>query len=180
MDKAVVLIDGGYLNKICDNIFHRRVYIDRLGDALCQPNYSRFRTYYYNCPPYQDTPPTEDQRNRKENYDRFKAQLQAQPRTTVREGRLRLISRSPFDAEQKGVDVRLACDLVKLAATHTVQKAIIVGGDADFVPAVEIAKEDMILTSLWYVSGNCSPHLWTVCDERNVITQSLIDSVAIR
>jgi len=96
----------------------------------------------------------------------------------VREGRLRVISRTPFDLEQKGIDVLFACDLVRLAASRLIEKAVIIGGDADFVPAVAIAKEEMIITKLCYVPGHCSPHLWNICDERMVLTQEFIDRVS--
>lgn len=96
----------------------------------------------------------------------------------MREGRLRLISSDPFDVEQKGVDVLFACDLVRLAARNVIQKAIIIAGDSDYVPAVNIAKEEMVITKLIYVPGHCSPHLYNVCDERRRLTQALIDSVS--
>ena len=59
-----------------------------------------------------------------------------------------------------------------------IQKAIILGGDADYVPAVNIAKEEMVLTKVVYVPGHCSPHLFQACDERNRLTQTLIDLVS--
>lgn len=179
MDRAVVFIDGGYIDKINMNLYgYRRILLDRLSDEICKPDCVRFRTYYYHCPPHQDDPPTEDQRRRKAGYDKFVGRLREKPRFMIREGRLRVVSRDPPVFEQKGVDVLFACDLVRLAATHTVNKAIIISGDSDFVPAVAIAKEEMVLTSLWYAPGHCSPHLWTICDERNALTQELIDSVS--
>lgn len=43
--------------------------------------------------------------------------------------------------QQKGVDTLMAIDLVKLSATNTIQKAILITGDSDFVPAVKEARE---------------------------------------
>lgn len=178
MDKAVVLLDGGYVDALNrDHFGRKRIEYERFSDGLCQPDCARFRTYYYNCPPYQDDPPTPDQSLKTSNYNRFIARLQKKPRFVVREGMLRLISRTPLDVEQKGVDVKLACDLVRLSARNVVHKAILVGGDSDFVPAVEIAKEEMVLTELVYYPGHCSPHLFDVCDERRLLTQRFIDSV---
>jgi uncharacterized LabA/DUF88 family protein len=179
MDKAVVLLDGGYIDALNRDIFGRkRINYQRLSEELCEPDCVRFRTYYYNCPPYQNDPPTPDQRQRKASYDRFIHRLRRRPRFIVREGILRLISRIPFDVEQKGVDVLFACDLVRLAARNVIQKAIIVAGDSDYVPAVNIAKEEMVITELVYVPGRCSPHLYNICDERRRLTQALIDSVS--
>jgi len=77
------------------------------------------------------------------------------------------------------VDVLFACDLVRLCARNVVEKAIIVAGDADFVPAVEIARKELVITKLFYYPGRCSPHLYDVCDEREKLTQDLIDSVIL-
>lgn len=179
MDKAAVLIDGGYLDKVNTNVFgRRRIDLEKFSDELCKPDCVRFRTYYYHCPPYQYNPPTLQQRRFKASYDKFIHKIRQKPRFEVREGMLRLISRTPFKVEQKGVDVLLSCDLVRLAAKNAIEKAIIVGGDSDFVPAVKIAKEEMILTEVCYVPGNCSPHLRTECDMKRILTQDLIDAVS--
>lgn len=179
LDKVAVLIDGGYLDAVNRNIFGRkRIELEKLSDELCKPDCTRFRTYYYHCPPYQDNPPTPQQREFKANYDKYIHRIRQKPRFQVREGRLRLVSRTPFEVEQKGVDVLLSCDLVRLAAKNAIEKAIIVGGDSDFVPAVKIAKEEMILTEVCYVPGSCSPHLRTAYDMRRTLTQTLIDSVS--
>lgn len=179
MNRAAVLIDGGYLDGLNREIFgYKRIDLEKFSSALCAPDCERFRTYYYHCPPYQDNPPSPEQSSKKANYDRYVMKLRSKPRFMVREGRLRVISRTPFDLEQKGIDVLFACDLVRLAASRLIEKAVIIGGDADFVPAVAIAKEEMIITKLCYVPGHCSPHLWNICDERMVLTQEFIDRVS--
>ena len=54
----VILIDGGYLDKVLDHDFAKaRVDIGRLGDELAA-GMERLRTYYYHCMPHQSTPPT--------------------------------------------------------------------------------------------------------------------------
>lgn len=178
MDKAAVLIDGGYIRALNRSQFGmKNIDYLRFSVSLCGPNCERFRTYFYICPPYQDTPPTEDQKRRKAEMDSFLSSLRRYPRFQIRLGRLRRIPRPPW-FEQKGVDVLFACDLVKLSVGKAIQKAIIVSGDSDFVPAVRIAKEEMVITKLWYYPRHCSPHLFDVCDERERLTQTLIDSVS--
>jgi len=177
MDRAVVFLDGGYIDKIKDYYIGREKldYI-KLSEQLCSPECMRWRTYYYHCPPYQDDPPTQEQRERKAGYDRYADRLGRLDRFILREGRLRLVKREPYEVEQKGVDVLLACDLVRLSATHQIHRAIIVGGDADFVPAVKIAKDEGVLCVLYYKGDACSPHLRDVCDERRLITEEMIRS----
>ena len=179
MEKAAVLIDGGYIRALNrDHFGMKSIDFQKFSDDLCKPDYERFRTYYYICPPYQDNPPTPQQRQKKAGMDSFLFHLRRHPRFIVRLGRLRLISRNPLKFEQKGVDVKLACDLVRLSAKGVIQKAILVSGDSDFVPAVEIVKEDLVLTKLVYYPYHRSPHLFDACDERERLTQSFIDSVS--
>jgi uncharacterized LabA/DUF88 family protein len=177
MDKAAVLIDGGYIDAINRDHFGRQK-IDLLSfsSILCEPDCTRFRTYYYNCPPYQGNPPTEYQKSRKAGYDRYINKLRSLPRFIIREGILRLISEEPFEVEQKGIDVLFACDLVRLSASRAIQEAIIVAGDADYVPAVEIAREEHVIAKLVYYPGSCAPALYDACDERVRITRELIES----
>jgi len=177
MDKAAVLIDGAYVNRLNhDHFGMKRIDYLRFSDGLCQPNCERFRTYYYNCSPYQDSPPTQEQRQRKADMDKFLAHLKAYPRFEVRLGVLRRDLSGNF--QQKGVDVLQACDLVNLAAKGAIHKAVIVSGDADIVPAVKIAKEEMIITKLAYHPNHCAPALFQICDENIQLTQSFIDSVS--
>ena len=72
MDKAAVLIDGAYLDAVNRNVFGRkRIVLEKFSDELCKLDCNRFRSYYYHCPPFQDSPPTQIQRQYKANYDRY-------------------------------------------------------------------------------------------------------------
>ena len=179
MEKAAVLIDGGYLDALNLNHFgKRRIDFLQFSEELCNPSNSyRFRTYWYNAPPWQDNPPTPKQSRQLAGYQKFTSSLERKPRFTVRAGvcKMNVTTSRP---EQKGVDVLLACDLVRLAARNVITRAIIIGGDADFVPAVGIAKEELIITELIYYPGSCSPALWDACDERIRLTQAFINSVS--
>ncbi len=66
--------------------------------------------------------------------------------------------------------------MVQLAAKQAIQEAILVSGDSDFIPAVLAAKQEGVLVRLFH---GAKPHneLWKECDERNQITQTLIDAV---
>ena len=175
--KAAVLIDGGYIRALNKTHFGlKNINFLKLSDLLCEPDCTRFRTYYYIAPPYQDPIPTQKQRQMKADMDKFLHQLDQYPRFVIRLGRLRRTGKNKF--EQKGVDVLFACDLVRLAAARVIDKAIIVSGDSDFTPAVEIAKEEMVITKLVYYPSACAPALYNACDERQKITQILIDMVS--
>jgi len=178
MPKAVVLIDGGYLNKVLEKVFNKPPFnYEKFSDILCdRADCQRVRTYYYNCPPYQSNPPTEIERKRISDFDRFCAYLNQLPRFEIRLGRLQKIGK---EFKQKGVDVFLSVDLVKLSCKGVIDKAILVTGDSDFVPAVKVSKEEGIVTILYY--SRTPPmyvhyELLQECDEKYEITQELIDA----
>jgi uncharacterized LabA/DUF88 family protein len=176
--KAVVLIDGGYLAKVLEEVFQRPQFdFKNFSDKLCQDaGCNRVRTYYYHCRPYQSNPPTEEEKNRYAQWMKFEEYLKRIPRLDFRVGRLQRISRA---FKQKGVDVWFSVDLVKLACKGVIDKAILITGDSDFVPAVNVAKEEGIVTVLYYSK---QPPLYVhnelleCCDETYEITQEIIDA----
>jgi uncharacterized LabA/DUF88 family protein len=64
-----------------------------------------------------------------------------------------------YDIKQKGVDMRLGLDVAAMAFKKQVNQIILVAGDADFVPAVKLARRegvDVVLDPMW---GNPAPDL---------------------
>jgi uncharacterized LabA/DUF88 family protein len=56
-----------------------------------------------------------------------------------------------IDVKQKGVDMRLGLDVASMAFKRQVNKMILIAGDADFVPAVKLARReglDVIVVSM--------------------------------
>jgi len=136
--RAAVLIDGGYFLKINKKFFGKaRVDLLKLSNILCGECF-RLITYYYDCMPYQSGIPTPNERKMYANKYRFITALRKLERFEVRLGRL---GKKGSDFEQKGVDVRFGLDLARLSDRKQIDKAIIVSGDSDFVPAVQYANE---------------------------------------
>jgi len=178
MNKAVVFLDGAYVNKVLENVFHRPPFsYEKFTDVLCQKaDCQRVRTYYYNCPPYQSNPPTTIESQRTAKFDKFIAYLKKSPRFEIRLGRLQRIG---GEFKQKHVDVYLSVDFVKLSCKGIIDKAILVTGDSDFVPAVKVAKEEGIVTILYYSSTPpmyVHDELLDACDEKYEITSDLINA----
>jgi uncharacterized LabA/DUF88 family protein len=72
-------------------------------------------------------------------------------------------------------------DLVKLSSSNRIDKAVLVSGDSDFVPAVRAAKDAGVIVELYYSKGqNLSNELYQICDARFVITQDMIDKCTLR
>lgn len=147
----------------------------KLASSMAGGNFI-LRTYYYNCLPYQSRNPTEDEKQRYDNTQRFHHALALLPRFEVRLGRLEL--RGIDNAgnqifEQKRVDILLGVDLVQLAAKGHIGTAILLAGDSDFVPAVAVAKAEGVLVRLFH-GDNCHRDLLREVDERVRIDQEFI------
>lgn len=57
-----------------------------------------------------------------------------------------------FNAQQKGVDMKIGIDIASLAYKHQVDQIILISGDSDFVPAAKLARRegiDFILDPMW-------------------------------
>ncbi len=186
MDYAAVFLDGGYLDKVLEVFNFIAIDYEAFSDELCRRSggFSRFRTYYYHCAPYQSNPPTIQESERYARKRQFYSALRYLNRFEVRLGKLEM-RRCPrcSDARprQKRVDSKLAIDLVRLAAKGHVKKAILVAGDSDHAPAVEVAKEESVLVTLWHLPNSVTTtahgELKQLCDERYEITEQLLKSV---
>jgi uncharacterized LabA/DUF88 family protein len=174
-DRAAVFIDGAYLTKILDVDFGKpKIDLAGFSDILCG-DYERLRTYYYNCMPFQSNPSTEEERRRFASMDKFVYTLRKLPRFEVKLGRLGCVG---GEFIQKRVDIALAADLVRLSCGRMIQKAVLVTGDSDFLPAIEAAKEAGVLVTLYYSRSSIHDELLSAVDESAVIDQELISKVA--
>jgi len=89
MDKAAVFIDGGYFAKILQGFGEPRLNFEDFSNELCKrSNAERFRTYFYDCMPYQGDPPTPEEKRRYKDKQSFITYLSKLPRFEVRLGKL--------------------------------------------------------------------------------------------
>jgi len=171
-----VFIDGGYFNKVLENDFNRpRIDYYKFSELLCDPNYERLRTYYYNCMPFQDYS-TDEENSRYLAMEKFIHSLKRLPRFEIRLGKLERINGAFV---QKRVDILLAVDLVRLSWGEQIKTAIIITGDSDFVPAVEAAKDAGVLVQLYYSKSSIHDELLSAVDESFEITIGLIEQSKI-
>ncbi|MBI2543312.1 MAG: NYN domain-containing protein [Candidatus Aenigmarchaeota archaeon] len=174
MDKAAIFLDGGYFAKVLKNFGEVKVDFSKFSEILCKnADSERFRTYYYYCLPYQSNPPTSEESKRYSDANRFISSLKKLPRFEIRLGKL---SYQSGQFIQKRVDNLMTVDIIKLSATGHIQKAIIVSGDSDLVPAVNEAKDIGVITQIYYFQGTIHDELFTLCDDRFEITKELIES----
>jgi uncharacterized LabA/DUF88 family protein len=180
-DRAAVFIDNGYFAKVLKNEFGQaKIDFLRFSEALCRGS-ERFRTYFYYCMPHQSEHPSKEESARTSSANKFYSSLKKHPRFEIRLGRLSKVSYDPPVFEQKGVDVLMSVDLVRLSWSQTIDKAILVTGDSDFVPAVQAAKEAGTIVELVYSARqHVSEELFNASDERREITSALIEDVTLR
>jgi len=174
--RTAVFIDGAHLARILRASYPDAwVGYDRLA-AYVAGRGQLLRAYFYDALPYLGRSATYAEREHYERRKRFFRVLGALPGFQVREGRC---VQGEHGMMQKRVDVLLASDLVRLATKRAIDVAVVLTGDSDFVPAVEIAKDEGVRVRLV-----CSPDphrthqdLVAAVDERMVIDQAMIESV---
>jgi len=169
MERAAVFIDGGYLDTVLITFGKLRIDYHSFAEELCR-GCERFRTYYYHAMPYQSPDPTEEESKKYANMHRFTTILRRLPRFEVRLGKV--VKYGDEEPHQKQVDTLLAIDLIKLSAKNHIQKAILIAGDGDHLPAIKAAKEDGVICELYYLERNSygeytvSSELYDACDDR--------------
>lgn len=136
----------------------------------------RFRTYYYDCMPFQSNPPTSDERERTSKMNKFIAKISNLPRFQIKLGKL---GRMGDEFVRKRVDLLMSVDIVQLSWSKNIGTAILIAGDSDYVPAVNAAKDAGVLVKLWYSRSSIHYELLDNVDEFHVIDQSLVNSVKL-
>lgn len=189
--KAVVFIDNGYFSALLRDEFNlARVDYLALSEELSK-GFFRLRTYVYDALPYQSDPPDPQQSQRVASKQRFFQSLAQYPSFEIRLGKVR--PRGNYYV-QKGVDILLSIDMIRLASKQQMHKAILIAGDADYVPVVKATKDEGVSVTLYHSTGlqtipgdysgkqvkKYSDELWQACDERREITQDLIDKVKLK
>ncbi|WP_297070229.1 NYN domain-containing protein [Thermococcus sp.] len=176
LEWCAVFIDGGYLAKVLKNEFDEiRIDFLKLSDKICPGK--RLRTYYYNAPPYQSSPPTPQEKERYQKAIKFFSYIDRLERFEVVKGKTvkRYTAEGKAYFTQKGVDVRLAVDLVRLSWAGHIKIAVLIAGDNDFVPAVKAAKDAGVIVKLYYSKNSSSDELISAVDEAEEITKELIE-----
>jgi uncharacterized LabA/DUF88 family protein len=182
--RTAVFIDGAHLSKTLRHAYPGvGIAYDKLA-ALAAGSGELLRAYYYDALPYLSERPTDNEVQYLSRRQRFFHALRQLPKFMVREGRCVRSwnhDRGGYVYKQKFVDVFLCADLVRLASKGCIDVAVLVTGDSDFIPAVEVARGEGV-----HVRLLCSPNrkethadLVAACDQRIVLDDAMIDAVRI-
>ena len=131
--RVMIFIDGSNLYHVLkQNTDKRDLDYKKFSQKLCGDR-ELIRTYYYNI--RQESP---DNPKLAESQDRF---LNALYETDYLEVKLGIWKQRGHTMVEKGVDVMIAADLISHAYEDHYDTAILVSGDADFYPALQIVKD---------------------------------------
>ncbi|QVV90545.1 NYN domain-containing protein [Methanospirillum sp. J.3.6.1-F.2.7.3] len=174
--RSAVFIDGAYLIKLLESDFSgARIDLEKVSDQVCLDS-ERFRTYYYDCMPYQSNPPTEEERERTSRMNKFIAKISNLPRFQVKLGKLGKIG---TEYVRKRIEVLMSVDIVQLSWSKNIGTIIIISGDGDLVPAVTAARDAGVLVKLWYTRSSIHYELLDAVDEFHVIDQKLVNKIKL-
>jgi len=169
MEKTAIIIDSGYINAIFQSHINVKIDYRKMIENLSVGK-DLLRAYYYFCPPYLSTPPTADEKKRQSGFNKFLYRLRKIPRLTLRQGKL---EKRPDGFKQKRVDIMMAVDLVTLSTRSQIDSAIIIAGDSDLIPAIDIAKNNGTIIYLYYHYKCVHDELFNACDERIPMDRTL-------
>lgn len=189
MGRLAVFIDGGYIERIARYDFKVSPDYGKLSQGITKEISEQstepvelLRALFYHCLPYQSPNPTEEESERYGRARKFYGALGRLPRFQVRLGRLNYRGNDSQGRpifQQKRVDLLLGLDFALLAGKHQIGHAAIISGDADLIPAIEVAKQEGVCVWLFHgPKGTYAQELWGVADERVPLTQPFMDSVA--
>ena len=169
MNRVAVFIDGSnFYNGLRDNVRRMDVDFYRFGNKLAEKAGGELlRIYYYNA----KVDPEFDPDNF-EKQQRFITHLAHTSHLTLRLGKLVYYQVRGDDsggrkhyAVEKGLDVKLAIDLIRLAMNRACDVAVIVSGDKDLSEVVEYGKELGIIVCCAFFPRGLSDTLSIVADQ---------------
>lgn len=135
MKRVCLFVDGSNLYfALKRNGKATRVDYHQLSLALVGPDRRLVRTYYYNAMFDPQNFP-----DKAKNQQSFFDSLEKTPYLDLRLGRI--VQNREGHRVEKGVDVRMASDMVYYAARDFFDVAIVVTEDQDFAPALQLVKE---------------------------------------
>ena len=178
VNSALIFVDAGFLSELLKHFgegqYLRFDYLKFFKDLAKKRDLRLEKIFYYTAPPFQGTPPTEEEKKEKEGYDSFISKIKKDSLISVREGRVqKLIGIEREEFNQKGVDTLMTLDLALAKYKFPeVVELILITSDTDFCPVIREVKNlgtKIILLTYFEKKRNSkfflSHHLVDCCDE---------------
>lgn len=192
--KVVVMIDGGYFGHLSFYLRKGRgksLDVEKLSSKVSEGE-QHIRTKFYHANPYQSRQPTDMEKKRFKNAQKFQyAVNRIKNHEYVGVGRVRplpihcpLCSGDYTLPKQKGVDVAIALDLVKMARKRVADVFVLISGDEDLASAVEMAQEELCNVIVYFASDSGygiygSSKLGNVASDRVRMDQDFLEKCAM-
>jgi uncharacterized LabA/DUF88 family protein len=190
VEETLVFVDEGFLSRL-SKYFGNGKYIkfdkiDFVKNLAKKKNLFVKHIFYAIAPPFQSGKPTEDEKRRKEGYDKFKSKFSNKKDFTILEGRCQRIKDKDGKVcyHQKGVDTVMTMALSSFRADFsTIKKIILIACDSDFVPVIKMLREkgiEVILFSYYErvrdTEFSRSHHLIDACSECVQLTKDDLEN----
>ena len=178
MNKVVLFIDGSNFYYGLKSLYNETKELStfnflKLGEKLADKR-NLIRAYYYNAPlDYNDDPKKYAQQQK------FFERVKATDKVKLILSRLqkrKMKGTNQVHYVVKGDDIHIAADMIKGAYENQYDIAILVSGDGDFVPAVNIVQEKGKLVENAYFKQSLSWHLKQTCDKSIKLTKEILDT----
>ncbi len=183
MEKIMVFVDGNNFYRGCkDNLGRVDVDIAKLGHIFAKILSSTLiRTYYYNAWISDRFDPIGHEKQRK-----FFESLERAPQLTVKFGRLIYHPmreggiEGRFFPTEKGIDVQIAVDMIRIGLLKACDTVVLVSGDSDFIHAITFVKDLGLNVCVANFSKGASRELLSHSDQRILLSEELLSPVFIR
>lgn len=167
MDRVAIFIDGSnFYHGLKATFGKASINFEKFAEKLCGCR-RLVRTYYYNVPVNR-----EDGEGRFRDQQRFFMKLHNVPYMEVKLGRL---VRRPGGMVEKGVDVKVAVDMLVMAFNNIYDTAILVSGDGDYDSAVYGAKNMGKHVENAFFSRGHSDQLKKACDKTILLDEDFLE-----
>lgn len=165
--RVMIFIDGSNLYHRLKRDFGRaNLDFERFARLLCNGR-ELVRVHYYNAPVPQDR-----DKERYQSQQQFFDKLRNLPYHRVILGRLEPRDKGAY--VEKGVDVKIAVDMLTLAFRGIYDVAILVSGDGDYASVVEAVQDLGKHVENFATPSTYSKHLSQVCDKLTLLTSDYL------
>jgi uncharacterized LabA/DUF88 family protein len=165
--RVMIFMDGSNLyHSLKKDFGHAHLDFERLARKLCGDR-ELIRVHYYNAPL-----PQEDNPDAYKAQQRFFEGMRDLPYFRVVLGRL---EKRPGDVlVEKGVDIKIAVDMMRLAIQDSYDVAVLVSGDGDFASVVEAVQDFGKHVENACTPSSLSRHLRQTCDRVVKLTSEFL------
>jgi uncharacterized LabA/DUF88 family protein len=179
-NEIAILIDNGYFKQVINqisNIEHKKIDYNKLTKKIASTLKKEiYRIYFYDCPPKEN----EDDKSKEmaRNFKRFLKALEHIEKFEIRLGKL---VKRDNEYVQKGIDVLITIDLLRIGLKIRNVDVAIITGDADFVPAIKVIKDEGIKVYLFHSEnkGQYADELYSICDIRYPLNKEFLSDCFI-